>query len=94
MDRVLTDAERLLIVEAEMQEYWEGAYAGSNEAHDRLDHFSKNIESAILAKLADRLKDADRWKEVWSHGLPFTFLGVEYHDKESCDAAIDQARRN
>lgn len=50
-------------------------------------------ENAALAAENERLrKDAARYCEFFTAGLPITFLGVDYYDKPSLDAAIDAAR--
>jgi hypothetical protein len=33
--------------------------------------------------------DATRYRRFFDAGLPITFMGIEYHDKASLDAAID-----
>jgi hypothetical protein len=37
-------------------------------------------------------EDAARYRAFFAAGLPITFLGVDYYDKPSLDAAIDIAR--
>lgn len=50
-------------------------------------------ENAALAAENERLrKDAARYCEFFTAGLPITFLGVDYYDKPSLDAAIDAIR--
>jgi hypothetical protein len=39
----------------------------------------------------EAITDAKRYQEFFRHGLPITFLGFDYDDKTSLDAAIDAA---
>jgi len=61
---------------------------------------AERLERAIVAhappaqqavSLTDDARDGERYRAFFDAGLPVTFLGVEYRDKASLDAAIDAA---
>lgn len=43
----------------------------------------------VANERGEEAKDAARYRRFFTAGLPITFLGVEYDDKASLDAAID-----
>ncbi|PYE13387.1 hypothetical protein C7410_14742 [Paraburkholderia silvatlantica] len=57
---------------------------------DQIFAFARAVLSST-GGIAD-VEDAARYREFLDAGLPITYLGVDYHDKESLDAAIDAHR--
>lgn len=43
----------------------------------------------VANERGEEAKDAARYRRFFDAGLPITFMGVEYDDKASLDAAID-----
>lgn len=43
----------------------------------------------VANEQGEEVKDAARYRRFFDAGLPITFMGVEYEDKASLDAAID-----
>jgi hypothetical protein len=50
------------------------------------------IKDSLTVQPAQDREDAERYREFFAAGLPITFLGADYRDKPSLDAAIDAAR--
>lgn len=43
----------------------------------------------VANEQGEEVKDASRYRRFFDAGLPITFMGVEYEDKASLDAAMD-----